>query len=179
MTESVKTLEAEPHLSAPERLVRQVAYRTTRRKLLRRAGGVIGLGGIASSGLFDPFGVDVARADACSPNPRYDAGAGRICGPSRPCPAARCEPDGSGNPSARCRSNQYVRYQTGWGTFHCASGNPGNHVHCWCTCYEGDLWRCCDCCMKSNPGSGSGRCLNCPGNDWYSCICKHRFSNTC
>jgi hypothetical protein len=142
-------------------IVRAVAPTITRRRFLRRAGGVILLGSLSLSQL--------GRSEAHEP---LEEGCGPMsagCGPSPLCSNGHCRSDGECDLSdsmVRRRVNQFDNH---WPGYDCGADAMHN---CWQECCgvptDCKLKRCCDCCT---PSTDTPACTGC-ANDRHACICR-------
>jgi len=138
----------------PEELAASAARGLTRRRLLRSAGGAA-LGAAVATAYVERASDAVA---ACS----YS----NVCGPSPLCGGQRCD-------SWKCEAS---RADTSWTVYGSGSqpcsGTDGVD-NCWESgCYNGQIWRCCDCCARDAECTTGASCYSCGAGTWNKCICR-------
>jgi hypothetical protein len=138
----------------PEAIAASAARGLTRRRLLRNAGGAA-LGAAVATAYVERASEAVAQ---CS----YSD----VCGPAPLCGGARCD-------SWRCLAG---RADTDWAVYQSGpapcSGTSGVN-NCWETgCFNGQIWRCCDCCARDAGCTAGDTCFSCGAGSWHKCICR-------
>jgi hypothetical protein len=142
-------------------IVRAAAPAITRRRFLRRAGGVIFVGSLSLSRL-------VGRSEAADPHETDCGPLSAGCGSSPLCSSGHCKANGECDTSdgkVRRRVNDFHQ----WAGFNCGADDDQN---CWTECCgppsDCNLKRCCDCCT---PSTDPPMCDGC-ANDRHACICR-------
>jgi hypothetical protein len=123
----------------------------TRRGLIKRTSGtaLASALGLAYLGSGDRAELAFAAGD-------------HVCGPSPYCGQDHCYSDGHCHETSNRKPQAY-------GGGYCI-GSQSNYVNCWPVCASGIKYRCCDCCVQANIGSGA--CSNCGSSGWDKCICR-------
>jgi hypothetical protein len=155
----------------PERVVARTATGITRRRLLRRAGGVA-LGAALAAAYLDKVATDPAFAVTCFGHGDIHCGLAcktEPCGPSPKCGDNHCHANG------QCMQNDVGGSHTKGRTYEggecTALPDVDYRGNCWCNCSGGKMRRCCDCCQENDTGADKF-CWNCPWqNPWYKCHC--------
>jgi hypothetical protein len=135
-------------LNRVDQLVLFAARGMTRRRLLRRTGG------LALSGALGAVFLGPAAQNA--------AAASRACGGAVVCASDRCTSLG------HCRDNTIIGVRPG-GYLH-GDCFYSSGTQCWTEQFD-CLWVCCDCCVNYNTGFGA--CTNC-GGGYYACVCRDK-----
>jgi hypothetical protein len=135
--------------TAADGVVIGAARALTRRRLFRRAGGVVLGGTLGVAFVGERTKPSLAQGQTACPSVAL-------------CSSTRRYGDGTCHHTLRSKRGGYLQYN-------CLFSN--NYPQCW-TEQHGCLWVCCDCCVDYN--TGSGLCSSC-GGAFYACICRRSY----